>query len=185
LPIQRLALCKKRSEVKWQQVKCNQFISNFREGMVNHEHWMRHCLELAEKAYQQGEVPVAAVLVKNDRLVAEAFNQPIGLADPSAHAEILVLRKAAQSLGNYRLPGCTLYVTLEPCTMCAGALVHARIDHLVYGAQETRAGAVVSRQHLLDQDWLNHRVTYEGGVLQEQCAELMQKFFRERRQPES
>lgn len=142
---------------------------------------MEHCLELAKQAGEAGEVPVAAAVIKDDKLIADAYNQPIGTSDPSAHAEILAMRRAAEKLGNYRLPGCTLYVTVEPCSMCAGALVHARIQHLVYGAEEPRAGAVVSRQQLLDAEWLNHRVTYEGGVLAEACSALMTDFFACRR----
>lgn len=148
---------------------------------MNHHDWMEHCLSLATRAAEAGEVPVAAAVVKDNELIADAYNQPIGSNDPSAHAEILALRKAASKLQNYRLPGCTLYVTVEPCSMCAGALVHARISHLVFGAEEPRAGAVVSHQQLLDADWLNHRVSYEGGVLAEACGQLMSDFFANRR----
>lgn len=148
---------------------------------MNHEYWMAHCVALAKEAEKRGEVPVAAAVVKDDQLVADAFNQPISGCDPSAHAEILALRRAASQMKNYRLPGCTLYVTVEPCSMCAGALVHARIQHLVFGAAEPRAGAVVSQQQLLDSDWLNHRVTYQGGVLADQCGRMMSEFFSSRR----
>lgn len=148
---------------------------------MNHEYWMAHCLALAKEADKLGEVPVAAAVVKDDQLVADAYNQPISGCDPSAHAEILALRRAASQMKNYRLPGCTLYVTVEPCSMCAGALVHARIQHLVFGAAEPRAGAVVSQQRLLDYDWLNHRVTYRGGVLADECGRLMSEFFASRR----
>ena len=151
---------------------------------MNQEHWMEHCLALAKQAVAGGEVPVAAVVVKDNKLIAEAFNQPISAHDPSAHAEILALRRAAEKLENYRLPGCTLYVTVEPCSMCAGALVHARIEHLVFGAEEPRAGAVVSQQQLLDAPWLNHRVSYEGGVMTEACGQLMSDFFSRRRSKE-
>ncbi len=150
---------------------------------MDHQHWMQHCLNLAADAARAGEVPVAAAVVKDGELIADAFNQPIGRHDPSAHAEILALRRAAERLQNYRLPGCTLYVTVEPCAMCSGALVHARISHVVFGAEEPRAGAVVSRQQLLDAPWLNHRVSYEGGVLADQCGELLRKFFAGRRAP--
>lgn len=139
-------------------------------------------LEQARMAGVAGEVPVGAVLVRGEELIASAGNAQIGNADPSAHAEILCLRQAAQKLGNYRLPGCTLYVTLEPCTMCAGAMVHARIDQLVYGASEPRAGAVQSKMRYLDAPWINHRVTVRQGVLAEQCSELLKDFFRQRRE---
>lgn len=151
---------------------------------MDHEHWMEHCLALAKQAGEAGEVPVAAAVVKDDKLIADAFNQPIGGHDPSAHAEILALRRAAEKLENYRLPGCTLYVTVEPCSMCAGALVHARIERLVFGAEEPRAGAIVSQQQLLDAPWLNHRVSYEGGVLPDDCGRLMSDFFSRRRSKE-
>ena|SRR5690606_7262394 len=145
------------------------------------EYWMQRALELAQLAAQRGEVPVGAVLVKDDQLIAEGFNQPISSCDPTAHAEIVALRTAAQSLSNYRLPATTLYVTIEPCAMCAGALVHARVQRLVFGAPEPRAGAVVSTLQLLHGAQLNHRIDVHGGVLAEQCAALMQSFFRERR----
>ncbi|MGB0865139.1 MAG: tRNA adenosine(34) deaminase TadA [Granulosicoccaceae bacterium] len=146
-----------------------------------HEHWMTVALELANKAKDQGEVPVGAVVVFEDKLVGQGFNSPIGSCDPSAHAEIQALRSAARSLNNYRLPACTLYVTLEPCTMCVGALVHARIETLVYGAREYRTGAVESQLQLLDTAAHNHRVISHGGVLEPQCRELLQSFFRARR----
>jgi tRNA(adenine34) deaminase len=145
------------------------------------EHWMQLALEQARLAAAAGEVPVGAVLVKDNEIVATGFNQPIRSCDPTAHAEVVVLRNAAQILTNYRVPETTLYVTIEPCAMCAGALVHARVQRLVFGAPEPRAGAVVSTLQLLDGGQLNHRVEVEGGVLADQCAELMQTFFRQRR----
>lgn len=148
---------------------------------TNDEYWMRLALEQARLAAAAGEVPVGAVLVREGELIGAGFNQPIGRCDPTAHAEVAALRAAAQNVANYRLPDTTLYVTIEPCAMCAGALVHARVKRLVFGAAEPRAGAVVSAARLLDGAQFNHRVAYEGGVLAQECAALMQSFFRERR----
>ena len=142
---------------------------------------MRRALELAALAAQREEVPVGAVVVRDGELLGEGFNQVITAADPSAHAEIVALRDAAARVGNYRLPGATLYVTLEPCTMCAGALVHARIAELVFAAREPRAGVVCSTCQLLDEPWYNHKVSWQEGVLATQSAELLQAFFRARR----
>lgn len=143
--------------------------------------WMRLALEQAALGAQAGEVPVGAVLVMNGELVAAGFNQPIGSCDPTAHAEVVALRAAGKALNNYRLPETTLYVTIEPCAMCAGALVHARIKRLVFGAAEPRAGAVVSSLQLLAGGQLNHRIEVEGGVLGDECAAIMKAFFRDRR----
>ena len=146
------------------------------------EDWMRRALEEARKSAALGEVPVGAVLVDDgDRLVAAGHNQPIGARDPSAHAEIVVLRAAAQKLDNYRLPGCTLYVTIEPCVMCIGALVHARVQRLVYGAAEPRTGAIESAHRLFESGEFNHRPEIESGVLAGECAALMTEFFAARR----
>jgi len=145
------------------------------------EKWMQVALGLAAKAAQQDEVPVGAVVVRDNQIVGRGFNQPIGRHDPTAHAEIMALRDAASALGNYRLPGCTLVVTVEPCTMCAGALVHARIEHLIFGAREPRAGAVCSSAQVLDNRGLNHKVTVVEGVLEKECKALMSAFFKERR----
>lgn len=145
------------------------------------EYWMQLALEQAQLAAANGEVPVGAVLVKDNELVASGFNQPIGACDPSAHAEIVVLRAAAKKLSNYRLPGATLYVTIEPCTMCVGALIHARVERVVFGAPEPRAGAVASAARLLEGAQFNHRIAVLGGVLAEQCGAMMQQFFRKRR----
>ena len=142
---------------------------------------MQKALQLAELAAAQGEVPVGAVLVRDGALLAEGFNCPISRHDPTAHAEIDVLRKAARKLGNYRLPGTTLYVTIEPCTMCLGAIVHARVGRLVFGAREPRAGAVVSQLCLLDKDHYNHRTLWSEGVLADECRAIMTSFFRDRR----
>lgn len=145
------------------------------------EYWMSRCLELASTAAEQGEVPVGAIIVRDNEVLGEAYNCPIRGVDPTAHAEILALRRAAESVNNYRLPGATMYVTLEPCCMCAGALVHARIEKLVYGAVEPRAGAIVSQTQALDADYLNHSVKHSGGCLANESALLLKSFFRDRR----
>lgn len=145
------------------------------------ELYMHRALELAACGEAEGEVPVGAVLVHDGRVIAETWNRPISLDDPTAHAEILALRAAGQALGNYRLPGTTLYVTLEPCAMCAGAMVHARVARLVYGAADPRAGAVDSTIGLLRTPGLNHRVAVTGGVLGPECGAGLQAFFRARR----
>lgn len=144
-------------------------------------HWMGRALELAEYARHHGEVPVGAVLVMDGEELASGWNHPIGGADPTAHAEIHALRAAATQMNNYRLPGSTLYVTLEPCVMCVGAMVHARVDRLVYGADEPRTGAVASRFRLLEPGLHNHVVAVTGGVLAERSGEMLRMFFRERR----
>jgi tRNA(adenine34) deaminase len=145
------------------------------------EEWMRAALVLARQAAKKDEVPVGAVVVRDKQIVGRGFNQPIGRHDPTAHAEIMALRDAAQTLGNYRLPGCTLVVTVEPCTMCAGALVHARIERLIFGAKEPKAGAVCSSARVLDNLGLNHKVTVIEGVLEKECKALMSGFFQGRR----
>jgi tRNA(adenine34) deaminase len=145
------------------------------------EFWMRHAIALAAKGEAMGEVPVGAVIVKDNQILGEGWNQPISSADPTAHAEVVALRMAARAESNYRLPGCTLYVTLEPCTMCVGALVHARIDRLVYGTTEPKAGAVQSQARLLESAWLNHRLPCEGGVLASECQHQLSHFFQQRR----
>jgi len=145
------------------------------------EDWMRYAIRLAERASARGEVPVGALLVKDDSVIAEGWNEPIVSNDPSAHAEMQALRRAGQVLQNYRLPDTTLFVTLEPCVMCMGAIVHARIDRLVFGAHDPKRGAVCHALQLADADFLNHRVHWRGGVLQDTCAALLLDFFRERR----
>lgn len=145
------------------------------------EAFMRRALELASAAAAAGEVPVGAVVVKDGVVVGEGFNQPISSRDPTAHAEVVALRDAAQRIGNYRLAGCTLYVTIEPCLMCCGALVHARVREVVYGAAEPKAGSVRSQQSALDLAHLNHRVAWRGGVLATECSAAMSDFFRSRR----
>lgn len=153
-----------------------------REQKQQHEKWMRHALALADRAAQQGEVPVGAVLVRNDAVMGEGWNQMISSDDPTAHAEIVALRAAAKSAGNYRLPDATLYVTLEPCTMCAGAMIHARIKSLVFAAKEPKAGVICSRCELLSEPWYNHKVEWCGGVLEQESVARLQAFFRAKRQ---
>lgn len=142
---------------------------------------MSQALAQARLAESAGEVPVGAVLVLNDECIASAYNSPISHNDPSAHAEVMVLRAGAKALGNYRLLDCTLYVTLEPCAMCAGAMVHARVKRLVYGAFDAKAGAVSSQLALLDLPFLNHRVSHEGGVMAAECSALLSAFFKAKR----
>ena len=148
---------------------------------MSDEVWMQRAIELAQTAEKNGEVPVGAVLVLQDKIIGEGSNCPIGQCDPSAHAEIIALRKGAQTLQNYRLLDTTLYVTLEPCIMCVGAIVHARVKRVVYGAYDMRAGAVTSVFNMKEDKQLNHRVSYEGGLFAEQCAQLLKDFFRARR----
>lgn len=145
------------------------------------QYWMSKAVALAEKAKYAEEVPVGAIVVMDGQIIGEGHNYPIGLHDPTAHAEILAIRAAGVAVGNYRLLNATLYVTLEPCTMCAGAMVHARLHRLVYGASDPKTGAIQSMAHILDMNFLNHRVSYQGGVLAETCSALLSDFFRERR----
>ena len=148
---------------------------------ADHERFMRLALEEARRALDAGEVPIGAVVVVGDDEVGRAYNQPIGRHDPSAHAEILAMREASQVLGNYRLTGATLYATLEPCLMCAGAMVHARIGTLVFGAAEPKTGAVVSNLQALALPHHNHLVEVVSGVLETECREIVREFFRARR----
>jgi len=142
---------------------------------------MRRALALADRAADEGEVPVGAVVVRDGQLLGEGWNQVIGNADPTAHAEIVALRDAAKAIGNYRLPGAMLYVTLEPCTMCAGALVHARIAELVFAAREPKAGVICSCAELLQSSWYNHSVTCRGDVLAAESSAKLRAFFSQRR----
>ena len=144
-------------------------------------YWMEQALRLARYAEEQGEVPVGAVLVLNDGLVAEGWNQPITSCDPTAHAEVVALRKGAIAIGNYRLLETTLYVTLEPCAMCATALVHARVRRLVYGATEPRAGAAGSVFNIVEHSALNHCLEHQGGVLADESSGLLKAFFERKR----
>jgi len=144
--------------------------------------WMQQALVLAREAAAHGEVPVGAVLVSAaGELLGSGFNHPIASHDPTAHAEIVALRMAARNQQNYRLPGSTLYVTIEPCTMCVGAMIHARVTRVVFGASEPRFGALVSQRRLLDTGEFNHFLQYQGGVLAEECGALMREFFKARR----
>lgn len=143
--------------------------------------FMREAIELAKQGASVGEVPVGAVLVHQGEIVGRGFNQPISQHDPSAHAEVVAIRAAAEKLHNYRLVDTTLYVTLEPCSMCAGLLVHARINRLVFGASEPRAGVIISQEQFFDKPFLNHQLLIEGGLLAEECAALLKDFFRVRR----
>ena len=150
-------------------------------SLEDHERWMRRALALADRAANEGEVPVGAVVVRDGQLLGEGWNQVIAAQDPTAHAEIVALRDAARAEGNYRLSGATLYVTLEPCTMCAGAMVHARVSALIFAAKEPRAGVVCSTCSLLDEPWYNHKVSWQGGVLAQDSSSRLQAFFQARR----
>ena len=145
------------------------------------ELWMEEALRAAQRAQEAGEVPVGAVVVCEGRVIGRGWNRNLGDCDPTAHAEIVALREAAAAVGNHRLANCDLFATIEPCPMCAGALVHARIKRLVYGADDPKAGAVQSVLQVLNHPRLNHRVEVRGGVLAGRCAELLQTFFRNRR----
>jgi tRNA(adenine34) deaminase len=149
--------------------------------VVNAEGLMRVALAEARAGLAAGEVPVGAVVVVGDVIVGQAHNAPIGLVDPSAHAEVLALREAARKIGNYRLPAATLFSTLEPCTMCCGAVIQARLARVVYGAPDPRAGAIESLYRLLDDPRLNHRVEALGGVLADECGALLREFFETKR----
>ena len=143
--------------------------------------FMTRALELAQQAADRGEVPVGAVVVENGEIVGEGYNRPITSYDPTAHAEIVAMRDAAKNLSNYRLTGCDLYVTIEPCTMCVGAMVHARVRKVIFGALEPRAGALTSQLQLMEHDLFNHSILWEGGILADQCATVLRDFFRQKR----
>jgi len=142
---------------------------------------MAHALKLAERSRDEGEVPVGAAIVKDGELVAEGWNQPINKHDATAHAEVMAIRAAGIVLNNYRLPDTTLYVTLEPCTMCAGAIIHARIANVVYGAEDPRTGSAGSAVDIFAGEYHNHKVKVEGGILKDECGQILRDFFRERR----
>ena len=149
-----------------------------------HEDFMHAALEQARLGLAAGEVPIGAVVAVNERIIARAFNQSIGAVDPTAHAEVLVLREAAHALGNYRLTDAVVYVTVEPCLMCVGALVHARVREVVYGTTEPKSGALVSAVRALEQPGLNHRFAVTGGILEVECRTVIQKFFWDKRRGE-
>jgi tRNA(adenine34) deaminase len=150
------------------------------QAELDHQ-FMHQAIEQAQLAAVAGEVPVGAVLVRDGQVIAKAFNKPIGNHDPSAHAEMLALREAAKTEGNYRLPGSTLYVTLEPCVMCAGAILHARVDRVVFGAPDPKTGAAGSVLDVFSSKQINHQTSVEGGVMSEECGQLLRSFFKERR----
>lgn len=149
--------------------------------MNQDERWMKHALKLAEYAEHNGEVPVGAVIVQDNMVIAEGWNQPISTHDATAHAEIVALRKAGYTLSNYRLSNTTLYVTLEPCVMCVGALIHARVDRIVYAATEPKTGAIESAFQLCDSEKHNHDFEILGGVLADESSEMLKAFFKKRR----
>ncbi|MGB2065191.1 MAG: tRNA adenosine(34) deaminase TadA [Marinomonas gallaica] len=146
------------------------------------EFWMAKALELAQEAAAESEIPVGALVVLNDEIIGQGFNSPIHTCDPTAHAEIQAIRDACQKMNNYRLPGATLYVTLEPCSMCAGAIIHSRVARVVYGATEPKSGVVESQLSFFDSSYLNHRVESLGGVLADQASEQLSNFFQYRRE---
>lgn len=148
---------------------------------MNDKVFMRQAIDQAHNAWALGEVPVGALVVKDGTVIATGFNQPIGTHDPTAHAEIMALRAAATILGNYRLPGCELFVTLEPCAMCAGAMMHARLSRVVFGAADLKTGACGSVVDLFSQPQLNHHTDVGGGVLVDECSAMLKDFFAERR----
>ena len=143
--------------------------------------WMQHALELANRAESEGEVPVGAIVVYEDQVIGEGWNRPIIDNDPTAHAEIMALRNAAKKINNYRLLDTSLYVTLEPCIMCSGAIIHSRVKRVVYGATDPKAGAVESAFNILGTDCLNHQVNVERGILAKECGQVLTDFFRKRR----
>ena len=143
--------------------------------------FMQQALSQAKLAASAGEVPVGAVLVRDGQVISTGYNQPITNSDPSAHAEMMALRAAAQNESNYRLPGTTLYVTLEPCTMCAGAMLHARVGRVVFGASDPKTGAAGSVLNIFSEKQINHQTQVEGGIMGEECGQLLRDFFKERR----
>ena len=164
------------SELVWSDEMSDEHHTQTRD-----EFFMRHALACAQQAYDAGEVPVGAVVVHQNRVIASGYNHPIGLNDPTAHAEVQALRAAAQILQNYRMPECELYVTLEPCLMCTGAMFHARLARVVFGASDYKTGVAGSVMNVYTHEQLNHHATVVGGVLEEETREVLQRFFRERR----
>lgn len=147
----------------------------------NHQHWMQQALLLAQKAADENEVPVGAIIVKDNQLIAEGWNRPIQNHDPSAHAEIMAIRNAGKVLQNYRLINTTMYVTLEPCSMCVGAMIHARVDTLIFGASDLKTGAAGSAINLIHDSLHNHQIEVIDGVMEEECKHLLQSFFKQKR----
>jgi tRNA(adenine34) deaminase len=145
------------------------------------ELWMREALSEAQKAEAEGEVPVGAVVLLNEKIIGRSHNSPIQLKDPTAHAEIIALRQAARNMMNYRLPGAILVVTVEPCVMCVGAMIHARVEELIYGAADPKAGAIKSCYQLANNNRLNHEIRVTGGILEEECGAMLKTFFASRR----
>jgi tRNA(adenine34) deaminase len=156
-------------------------VANDQRPPINDELWMEEALRSAQRALQMGEVPVGAIVVCDEKIVGRGWNQNIASSDPTAHAEVIALREAGAAVGNHRLAECELFATIEPCPMCAGALVHARIKRLIYGAPDPKAGAVESVMQVLNHPQLNHRIEVRSGVLAGRCAELLQTFFKNRR----
>jgi len=150
-------------------------------NQATEECWMREALDEARKAGDEGEVPVGAIVLLNGKIIGRGHNNPISQCDPSAHAEIVALRQAARNAGNYRLPGSVMIVTIEPCVMCVGAMIQARVDELIYGARDHKAGAVHSVLHISDMPELNHRIMTTGGILEDECGALIKDFFAARR----
>jgi tRNA(adenine34) deaminase len=151
------------------------------DGLSNDELWMEEALRSAQRAFEAGEVPIGAVVVCQNEIVGRGWNSNLTNSDPTAHAEMMALRDAGKNVGNHRLSDCELFATIEPCAMCAGALVHARIKRLIYGADDAKAGAVHSVMQVLNHPKLNHQMEVRGGVLASRCANLLQEFFRQRR----
>lgn len=145
------------------------------------EYFMQHACNLAQTASREGEVPIAALVVLEDKIIGQGFNQPISTSDPTGHAEILALRAAGKAINNYRLNDATLYVTLEPCVMCAGAIVHARLKRLIFGAYDPKSGAICHAFELLNHPAMNHKVAWKGGVLEQPCRDLLKMFFEHKR----
>jgi len=149
---------------------------------ATHEHWMQRALQLAQKAADEDEIPVGAIIVKDNKIIAEGWNQPIQNHDPSAHAEMAAIRNAGKILKNYRLIDTTMYVTLEPCSMCVGAIIHARVGQLVFAASDLKTGATGGAINLIHNDIHNHKVEVIGGVMEIECKKLLQSFFKQKRQ---
>lgn len=148
---------------------------------MSDEHWMREAIALAARAESEGEVPVGAIVIRNDEIIGRGWNRTITLSDPSAHAEVVALREAGSEVSNYRLSGCTLYVTLEPCAMCVGAMIHGRIERLVFGAADPKTGAAGGCFDLIGLPSHNHSIAVESGILADECGEQLRNFFRSRR----